>query len=124
MRRIEEATWESGYDAVRGPGDFWWRYSDEGLELWVAVPTKHFVCDGELWLDDDTWRCEPHGFVTFDMSCWTIGHKNECGAEWSLSGDLDTPTLHPSLHAVGYWHGWVRQGKLVEAGWVDPDVRL
>ena len=25
------------------------------------------------------------------------------------------PTLTPSLHWIGFWHGWVRGGKLIEA---------
>lgn len=46
---------------------------------------------------------------------WTIDHKNHCGAQWSWSGKEECPTLSPSLHAVGIWHGWVRNGTLVEA---------
>lgn len=30
-------------------------------------------------------------------------------------GDPIRPTLSPSLHVVGEWHGWVRNGELVEA---------
>ena len=37
------------------------------------------------------------------------------GARWTWDGDEDKPTLEPSLHAIGVWHGWVRDGMLVEA---------
>lgn len=46
---------------------------------------------------------------------WTIDHRNDCGAQWSWDGNETAPTLSPSLHAVGIWHGWVRGGQLVEA---------
>lgn len=34
------------------------------------------------------------------------------GALWALSGDPETPTLHPSVHAVGRCHCWVRNGMI------------
>lgn len=32
---------------------------------------------------------------------------------WILTGDKEKPTLHPSLHMVGQWHGWLKDGVLV-----------
>jgi hypothetical protein len=32
---------------------------------------------------------------------------------WLLTGDRAKPTLYPSLHSVGRWHGWLREGQLV-----------
>lgn len=43
---------------------------------------------------------------------WTVDHKNQCDAQWSLSGTQEAPTLSPSLHWVGMWHGWLRSGRL------------
>lgn len=34
---------------------------------------------------------------------------------WGWDGNEDAPTLTPSLHVIGHWHGWVRAGMLVEA---------
>ena len=35
-------------------------------------------------------------------------------ALWQRTGDtLETLTLHPSLHMVGHWHGWLKDGVLV-----------
>jgi len=31
---------------------------------------------------------------------------------WGWDGNTDKPTLTPSLHAVGEWHGFLRSGKL------------
>lgn len=35
------------------------------------------------------------------------------GNYWEWDGNLDAPTLFPSLHWVGVWHGHMRQGKLI-----------
>ena len=43
---------------------------------------------------------------------WTVNRVNGCGARWSLSGTREKPTLSPSLHWVGVWHGWLRCGML------------
>ncbi|TAN09875.1 MAG: hypothetical protein EPN45_07225 [Rhizobiaceae bacterium] len=26
---------------------------------------------------------------------------------WEWNGNLDKPVLHPSVHHVGHWHGWL-----------------
>lgn len=33
------------------------------------------------------------------------------GHYWEWNGNEDQPTLMPSVHAVGSWHGWVRAGR-------------
>lgn len=32
---------------------------------------------------------------------------------WELSGDLDAPTLQPSINHIGCWHGWLTNGEFV-----------
>lgn len=29
---------------------------------------------------------------------------------WDWDGNFEQPTLHPSVHDVGHWHGWLRAG--------------
>jgi hypothetical protein len=29
---------------------------------------------------------------------------------WEWDGNREKPTLHPSVHHVGHWHGWLRAG--------------
>jgi Family of unknown function (DUF6527) len=41
--------------------------------------------------------------------------SNISGKSWGWDGNEDKPTLTPSIHCVGHWHGWVRAGILVEA---------
>lgn len=39
------------------------------------------------------------------------GHAGEPSWEWD--GNEDKPTLTPSVHCVGIWHGWFRAGRMV-----------
>lgn len=32
---------------------------------------------------------------------------------WIWDGNEDMPTLEPSVHHVGHWHGWLRNGEWV-----------
>ena len=32
---------------------------------------------------------------------------------WGWDGNVDKPTLTPSIHDVGHWHGYLRAGRLV-----------
>lgn len=38
------------------------------------------------------------------------GFKPADGPSWHWNGSLDAPTLSPSVHHVGHWHGWLRNG--------------
>jgi len=95
MRRSEkDGFWGRGKIAV---GDFYWRHEPDGSRrmLCVLIP----------------FQCESG----YTFSQWTIGFDNHCGAKWEWDGNEDCPTITPSLHAVGVWHGWVKNGELVEA---------
>lgn len=87
-----------------GPGAIWYKYKD--------VPNPRFPEDIA-----SVWIVMP---VIVDEDCsnshicceWTINHRNHCNAQWSLSGTHDKPTLSPSLHWVGMWHGFLQNGFL------------
>jgi hypothetical protein len=36
---------------------------------------------------------------------------NSCGASWEWDGNREKPTLSPSIHCVGVWHGYLRAGR-------------
>ena len=38
------------------------------------------------------------------------GFKPADGPSWEWNGSMDAPTLSPSVHRVGHWHGWLRNG--------------
>ena len=77
-------------------GCFWWRFMDGKRSLIVALPNQR-------------WE---RGYFP---SAWPVDQPNSTGDQWSWDGNEDEPTLSPSLHAVGEWHGWVQNGMLVEA---------
>lgn len=83
-------------DAINHIGDFCWKQvpSDQPV-IYIALPSTMKT-----------------GYI---LTRWTINHRNEHNAQWSFDWNWDKPTLQPSLHAVGIWHGWVRNGQLVEA---------
>ena len=31
---------------------------------------------------------------------------------WGFDGNMEKPTLFPSIHTPGYWHGYLRKGRL------------
>ena len=74
-------------------GEFYWDLQDGKRQLVVMLPSpgNGLLCN------------------------WPVTHPNGGGHQWTWDGDEDAPTLHPSLHAAGIWHGWVRAGRLVEA---------
>lgn len=38
------------------------------------------------------------------------GFKPNYSPTWNWNGSLDKPTLHPSVHHRGHWHGWLKNG--------------
>jgi len=38
---------------------------------------------------------------------------NDVGASWTWDGNRERPTLTPSIHCVGVWHGYLTAGRLV-----------
>lgn len=76
-----------------------------GTFLWVFL-------DGEviglcMALPRTAGRPEPTG-------TWRVykrGEPKPPGVAWEWDGNLDKPTLTPSLHLVGYWHGFLTAGR-------------
>lgn len=33
--------------------------------------------------------------------------------KWKMTGTKECPTLEPSLHVVGHWHGFLKNGQLI-----------
>lgn len=67
---------------------------------------------GDWYIDDERggiWLIIPGFGLTF----WTYRDRQSNGALWQWNNSYDAPTLSPSLHLVGEWHGWLREGKLI-----------
>lgn len=79
------------YDAVERSGDF---YFEAGL-LHIELPAGCFIA---IKIAKSGQPCEAH-------PSWT-------GPVWKWDGNEDKPTLEPSIHTVGRWHGHLRAGRL------------
>ena len=81
--------------ADREAGDFFWDLRNERRELAIAIP---WPSGASVWCN---WPISPH--TTKDGNSW----------EWD--GNVESPTLRPSLHWVGVWHGYIENGTIREA---------
>lgn len=77
--------------AAHGPGGACW--ADDESHLYVVIPGH---------------KCLDAIAVTRDQA-----EAQRTTRTWLLTGTRECPTLHPSLHVPGQWHGWLREGQLV-----------
>lgn len=40
----------------------------------------------------------------------SLAFRPHASPSWDWDGDVDAPTLSPSVHHVGHWHGWLKEG--------------
>lgn len=95
MHRVVE------YSGVEKAGDFYW-YLPAGSNdryLAFAVPSKT--------------ETNPDHYLFQNLPVQQ--GQNISGWCWGWNGNEDKPTLTPSVHAIGHWHGWVCDGMLIEA---------
>lgn len=93
--RANRDFWEGDWGVA---GEFYWEDHDGKRVLYVLLPFHNGKAK----------------FVNIPAEI-TIGHANESGAAWKWDGNEDCPTLTPSIHTHGVWHGFVTDGFLVEA---------
>lgn len=56
------------------------------------------------------WYCCPCGCGAIAPITVGNGFKPGDAPSWNWNGSLDRPTLSPSVHHVGHWHGWLTDG--------------
>ena len=44
------------------------------------------------------------------LSASVAPQRNDIGVTWTLTGSEEAPTLSPSVHAKGVWHGFLTNG--------------
>ena len=88
-------------DDFEEAGDFCWVTALHGISLWLAIPVPQ--------------SHNPDKCRNWCLSEWKVTEDCKAPGRWAWNGDLLKPTLTPSLHAINIWHGWVRDGMLVEA---------
>lgn len=76
------------------PGE--WEFVNDYTAIYIHVPHK---------------ECE-FGLVRIPIH---LGEQTEDPNMWGWNGDKEKPTLTPSINVIGIWHGYLREGKLVEA---------
>src|SRR5688500_12069211 len=65
----------------------------------------------EFYKDGDRY---PAGMI-FNCPCGcgarsALAFRPHAAPSWEWDGNWDAPTLSPSVHHVGHWHGWLRNG--------------
>ena len=84
------------------PGMFCWNFGFAGEEvhrvLWHILPEGSVGCI----------PIEPLGPKTREALKGRDGKTHT----WEWDGNLDKPTLKPSVHLIGRWHGWFRHGQM------------
>ncbi|WP_217577332.1 DUF6527 family protein [Mesorhizobium sp. GbtcB19] len=60
--------------------------------------------------DYDFYYCCPCGCGRIGMLFVGKGMKPTCSPSWQWNGSLEKPTLTPSVHHVGHWHGYLTDG--------------
>lgn len=46
---------------------------------------------------------------------WHTEMRTADGQPWEVTGEAPKLTVTPSINVVGVWHGWIRDGVLVDA---------
>ncbi len=60
--------------------------------------------------DYDFYYCCPCGCGSIGLLFVGKNVKPAVSPSWTWNGSLEKPTLHPSVHHIGHWHGWLRDG--------------
>lgn len=71
---------------------------------WVSEPD---TSDGER----SFWYCCPCGCGRRAPLTVGLNFKPADGPSWSWNGSLERPSLQPSVHHVGHWHGYLTDGE-------------
>lgn len=75
-----------------------WYVDEKNASVWIMIPTN---------------PAHPDLPPRANLTRWPYRDPLSNGAVWKFNGDPDKPTLTPSLHWVGMWHGWLREGELI-----------
>lgn len=88
-----------------GKGGIWFRWIEGSDRRFPDDVQSVMICMPVNWGEADVVK-------NYVVAEWAVSYRNVCGAQWSLSGTIDKPTLSPSLNWVGVWHGFLTDGYL------------
>ena len=90
-------------NSLKQRGDFFFIPHPYGeLSIWIMLPVVRHNADGT------------RNFEHAAPARFSIGEHLDGKDWWAWDGNEEAPTLSPSLHAIGDWHGYVQNGELVE----------
>jgi hypothetical protein len=95
----------SGDARDHGPGGIWYTWKRNSQKEFPQDVSSVFIIMPVKWKD-------PELHSSGVAAEWTVDRQNHRGARWALTGTKEKPTLLPSLHWVGIWHGWLTDGFL------------
>ena len=91
--RGEHQTWMPDGFEEWPMGDFWWYVNGSG---------ERHLCTALMGPDGS------------EVIPWPVVEgSTPAESIWGWDGNLDSPTLEPSLHWIDKWHGFMRSGRLV-----------
>ena len=70
------------------------------------------------WLEKDQYGCGPDGQSWAVMTPggeWCMDCPSSDGGYWTRTGEAPNFTVTPSIHVPERYHGWLRNGELVDA---------
>lgn len=68
------------------------------------------VCPPDSDGEQSFWYCCPCGCGRKAPLTVGNGFKPADSPSWNWNGSIEKPTLHPSVHHVGHWPGWLTDG--------------
>lgn len=74
------------------------------------VPGSFRVSAPDTDGEQSFWYCCPCGCGAIAPLTVGNGFKPASGPSWKWNGSVKMPTLTPSVHRIGHWHGWLRNG--------------
>ena len=74
------------------------------------IPGSFRVTEADTDGEQTFWYCCPCGCGSLGPLTVGNGFKPKSTPSWHWSGSTDKPTLKPSVHHVGHWHGWLTDG--------------
>lgn len=73
----------------------------------ISIGEFHYIRDDDGKIKAlNFW---PEG-CPFNICVEIYPNQQRDGTSWQLSGTEENPTLSPSVNAIGYWHGWLKDG--------------
>jgi hypothetical protein len=79
------------------------------------IPGAFYIGDVDSDGETSFWYRCPCGCAVPGLLNVGKNFKPADGPSWIWNGSTEKPTLEPSVHHVGHWHGWLKNGMWTNA---------